>query len=1033
MLLERATDALGWEPALQAGKTLGVLVHLESVEHRYVSRDRLADLLWDGDPLPRARASLRQSLHTLRKVLGDGAILADREQVALAPGVIESDRERFVAATRAGDWATMVALYAGDFCASMDIVSSDGFARWATVEQAHLRQSLLAESARLAPAAIAASPASALGYARALFAVASEEPVTVAVLADALVATGRSGEARERLQAAVRSARMRGEAEPVELSRRLARLDRAPAPTPTPRGSAEALGQSTVGREEELAALVRISEQARASDPRRVLVSAPAGFGKSRLLDEFESRVRLRGWRVVRVQCLPAARDVPYSTLADVVRGLGALPGVLGVMERTAEVLVALVPELARSFPSVRSPGPPIGRADAAERGLERRTALTDLLAAVAEERPVALLLDDLHHADEASRAVLASVVRRSPLRLLEVWTTRHATTREEVAADAALTLPAWTESQVREVLGAVAVLPDAPWVEATVQRLCDRTAGVPHRVIRLLRLATASGLLETSDGGWRCADAERLADRLAADPIWETELAAMPERARGLLLLLAVWARPMDERDLVALATEGSQDRSEVGACLGALRLLESGGWVLSRDAGWRVAHETVREAALQSAGADAVASHLVRLIGRWGTDRRSSMLELAHLARLCGAADSPAAAEALVRAASRLPSVRGLGIRGRALARQVAIGAGHPEWEARLSARIAPLRRLGPGALAVVAAAASVALVALVWLGAMLRPRLVVEVEPMADATAPPRGARWAYQFAVLPRVSLQDGFGRVLALRAPVRVRMEGARVLGDTVAELVDGAAQFTRLSVIAGPGAAPPAAIPLRFTGPWYVRPVTVPVRGAAAAEGSARMLRVMHAAVNGRRLADSLVASVPLGDSVTVEVTFEYTTEHATANYVVGASPTWGRRERDLVRLAGLPSPVRRGWRTVAFRVGPPPSPGAHHIIILAALEDGVDYLFSSTNWTMGAPVWYDGNDAVDATFEALEALRRTGRLPVPDARMSAFRLREGVVDYPGAGRPAPPGSAYRQGTIREGAAIRLEVAASSR
>ena len=65
--------------ALGAAKRRLVLAALALRPNRAVSRDRLIDAVWDGDPPPTARAALQGHIAQLRKVLGAGVELSTRE------------------------------------------------------------------------------------------------------------------------------------------------------------------------------------------------------------------------------------------------------------------------------------------------------------------------------------------------------------------------------------------------------------------------------------------------------------------------------------------------------------------------------------------------------------------------------------------------------------------------------------------------------------------------------------------------------------------------------------------------------------------------------------------------------------------------------------------------------------------------------------------------------------------------------------------------------------------------------------------
>jgi len=128
-----------------------------------------------------------------------------------------------------------------------------------------------------------------------------------------------------------------------------------------------------VGRADELAVLD--AALARASDgiPAFAFVAGESGVGKSRLVAEFEARATAAGGRVLVGHCLELGGTVlPYAPLVDALRGSG---------ER---------------FPEAESQA----------RMFEELLALLDRLG------PVALVLEDLHWADQSTRDFLVFLVR---------------------------------------------------------------------------------------------------------------------------------------------------------------------------------------------------------------------------------------------------------------------------------------------------------------------------------------------------------------------------------------------------------------------------------------------------------------------------------------------------------------------------------------------------------------------------------------------------------------------------------------------
>lgn len=88
-------DASGRSCALTGRKDRAVLAFLAAHTGRPIARDRLVELVWPGSSDGAGRASLRQSLSTIRKALAHESIFSvDRDTVMLNPDFAQSDVDR---------------------------------------------------------------------------------------------------------------------------------------------------------------------------------------------------------------------------------------------------------------------------------------------------------------------------------------------------------------------------------------------------------------------------------------------------------------------------------------------------------------------------------------------------------------------------------------------------------------------------------------------------------------------------------------------------------------------------------------------------------------------------------------------------------------------------------------------------------------------------------------------------------------------------------------------------------------------------
>ncbi|MGH6892880.1 MAG: BTAD domain-containing putative transcriptional regulator [Dongiaceae bacterium] len=132
-----------------SGKKLRALVALLALApHAGWSRERLTELLWGDRDEEQARGSLRQALAELRRILGDSALLADRETVALDPAALRVDAVEFAALYAAGAWEEAAALYRGDLLDGVSLPDA-GFADWLLVERTRLHDLAVRALARL--------------------------------------------------------------------------------------------------------------------------------------------------------------------------------------------------------------------------------------------------------------------------------------------------------------------------------------------------------------------------------------------------------------------------------------------------------------------------------------------------------------------------------------------------------------------------------------------------------------------------------------------------------------------------------------------------------------------------------------------------------------------------------------------------------------------------------------------------------------------------------------------------------------------
>jgi hypothetical protein len=272
------------------------------------------------------------------------------------------------------------------------------------------------------------------------------------------------------------------------------------------------LGKPTpcVGREQELA-LLDFSFNTCIEEPaaRAMLVTAPAGVGKSRLRHEFLRRVERREQPplVLLGRGDPMGAGASYGLMGQVVRRLcGIVEGepletrrarlsqrvAQNLLVEEAREVAALLGELcAVPFPGEESPRLLAARSDPLEMNTQVSRALVHFLQAECARRPVLLVLEDLHWSDALTVKLVDEVLRalaEQPLMVLALarpevkdlfpglWSRRV----QELPLNG-LSRKAGTRL-AREVLG-----PQVP--EAAVRRVVELSDGNAFFLEELIRL----------------------------------------------------------------------------------------------------------------------------------------------------------------------------------------------------------------------------------------------------------------------------------------------------------------------------------------------------------------------------------------------------------------------------------------------------------------------------------------------------------------------------------------------------------------
>jgi class 3 adenylate cyclase/predicted ATPase len=258
-----------------------------------------------------------------------------------------------------------------------------------------------------------------------------------------------------------------------------------------------------VGREEEIAALMRRWKRARRGEGQLVLIVGEPGLGKSRLIEEFRMRLKETPHTWSEWTCSQLLQNTPLHPVAE--WGRQRFGGADVPAERRLADLVnslALVkldaPEIAPLLaPLLDIPLPEERVLKLAPEELRRRqlAALNNWVMASAKTQPLVLAFEDLHWADPTTLDVLRSVAERGALVPLYIL----ATTRPEFrppwgmrSHHGTIALAPLDRHQVRQMVGELAARHALP--NDVVEGVTERTGGVPLFIEEVTRLLLERG-----------------------------------------------------------------------------------------------------------------------------------------------------------------------------------------------------------------------------------------------------------------------------------------------------------------------------------------------------------------------------------------------------------------------------------------------------------------------------------------------------------------------------------------------------------
>jgi DNA-binding NarL/FixJ family response regulator len=405
---------------------------------------------------------------------------------------------------------------------------------------------------------------------------------------------------------------------------------------------------AVVGRPAEIAAIEQELSAAASGRLTAVTVEGEPGIGKTRLLLSARDLASARGFTVVTAAADEEIRGpflLARSILASSEAASAAPTGpVREALDRSLDALAG------RDEPGLENLPPD-------QKVLRTLDLAAMAIRALADEQPVALLIDDLQWSDDDSLRLLRYVIRSaggSPIFLMfavrpeELAFVNEAVNvladMERLGLVRRLRLKRFTQVETADLLRQVIGGKVDPAGAATVHAQAE---GVPFIVEEIARAYHDAGMLQQIDGVWTLAkNAERLVPS-AVRTLISRRAARLPAETKEALGLAAVLGRQFSLKDLQALIVQLDGRETSAEALDASLAPAAAAGLLVQHAAGspadYSFAHDQVREfaaSALTPARRRAIHAAIVDLL-LIGEPAPESLSLLAYHAKAAG--DAP------------------------------------------------------------------------------------------------------------------------------------------------------------------------------------------------------------------------------------------------------------------------------------------------------------------------------------------------------------------------------------------------------
>ncbi len=298
------------------------------------------------------------------------------------------------------------------------------------------------------------------------------------------------------------------------------------------------------------------------------------GIGKTALVATFLGELPPNA-RIVRVECSPVRMEVPYSTTAEIVRDAIGTTG-----DEPFEEVASLIARLGGGSASGDASNPmvarlaelatnrTIGHGDEEDAGSRRKLVVSgvrNLMAAIAMDRPLVLVVESMQWADKPSLELLAELTKApDPLPILFVFVTR-ADDRVAPMLEGKVRIELQGLSSDEQVRLVEARLGVREGVRQVCAELLPRVGGNPFYLLEMVDALLERGALEIQelDAGSALVRTDRAESGFLALPhtleqLLENRLFELPAQERAIVDWLAIAGGPLPIADLVTLTVAG-------------------------------------------------------------------------------------------------------------------------------------------------------------------------------------------------------------------------------------------------------------------------------------------------------------------------------------------------------------------------------------------------------------------------------------------------------------------------------------------